>query len=145
MGDDSTTGHGVTMDFILERLAIGDIDDANNLSKGITAVLNCTEEHDTNREGIRYLKIPLVDFQPINPEYIPQAVQWIKEVITDNTVLVHCNAGIGRSPSIVVCYLCEIGFGFEEAVRLVKKSRPDALPHRDLRSTLMLAKKMASF
>ena len=133
------------MDFILERLAIGDIHDANNLSKEVTAVLNCSEEHDTDREGILYLKIPLIDFQPINPEFIPRAVRWLKDVISDNTVLVHCNAGIGRSPSIVVCYLCETGFGFEEAVRLVKSKRPDALPHRDLRSALMLAKKMASF
>ena len=133
------------MDFILARLAIGDIYDARNISRDITAVLNCTEEHDTSREGILYLKIPLIDFQPINPEYIPRAVRWIKEVISDNTVLVHCNAGIGRSPSIVVCYLSEIGFGFEEAVRLVKSKRPDALPHRDLRSAIMLAKKMSSF
>ena len=133
------------MDFILERLAIGDIHDAKNISRDITAVLNCTEEHDTNREGILYLKIPLIDFQTINPEYIPRAVRWIKEVIADHTVLVHCNAGIGRSSSIVVCYLCEVGFGFEEAVRLVKSRRPDVLPHRELRSALMLAKKMASF
>lgn len=133
------------MDFVLERLAIGDITDARSLPKNITALLNCTEEHNTRRDGIRYLKIPLVDFQPINPEYILPAVRWIKEVIANNTVLVHCNAGIGRSPSIVVCYLSEIGFGFEEAVRLVKSKRPDALPHRDLRSAFMLAKKMASY
>lgn len=133
------------MDFILERLAIGDIDDARNISKDITALLNCTEEHDTDQEGILYLKIPLIDFQPIKHEYIPRAVRWIKQVIAYNTVLVHCNAGIGRSPSIVVCYLCEIGFGFDEAVRLVKSRRPDALPHRDLRSALLLARKRASF
>jgi protein-tyrosine phosphatase len=133
------------MDFILERLAIGDIDDARDISKDITALLNCTEEHDTNREGILYLKIPLIDFEPINPEYITRAVRWIKEVIADHTVLVHCNAGIGRSSSIAVCYLCEIGFGFDEAVRLIKSRRPNALPHRDLRSALMLARKMASF
>jgi len=60
-------------------------------------------------------------------------------------VLVHCNAGIGRSPSIVVCYLYEIGFGLEEAVKLVKRKRPDALPHRDLRSAIMLSKRMSSF
>lgn len=132
------------MDFILERLAIGDIHDARALSGDITALLNCTEEHDTRRDGIAYLKIPLIDFQPINPEYITPAVRWIKEVIGGHRVLVHCNAGIGRSPSIVVCYLCEVGFGFEEAVRLVKHKRPDALPHRDLRSALMLAKRIAS-
>ncbi len=133
------------MDYILERLAIGDIHDASNLPDRITALLNCSEEHDTSREGIPYLKIPLVDFQPIEPEYIPKAVSWIKKIIVDHTVLVHCNAGIGRSPSIVVCYLYEVGFGFEEAVKLVRAKRPDALPHRDLKTAILLARKMTSF
>ena len=133
------------MDYILERLAVGDIQDARTPPRKISALLNCAEEHDTSREGIAYCKIPLVDFQPIDPQYIPKAVSWLKEVICDHTVLVHCNAGIGRSPSIVVCYLYEIGFGFEEAMRLVKSKRPDALPHRDLRSAIMLAKRMSLF
>ena len=133
------------MDYILDRLAVGDIQDAINPPKEITALLNCTEEHDTSREGLAYCKLPLIDFQPIDPQFIPKAVSWLKEVIADHTVLVHCNAGIGRSPSIVVCYLYEIGFGLEEAVRLVKRKRPDALPHRDLRSAIMLSKKMSSF
>ena len=133
------------MNYVLGRLAIGDIQDALNPPQKITALLNCTEEHDTDREGIAYYKIPLIDFQPIDPQYIPKAVSWIKEVIADHTVLVHCNAGIGRSPSIVVCYLHEIGFGYEEAVRLVKTRRPDALPHRDLRSAIMLARRMSLF
>jgi histidinol-phosphate aminotransferase len=133
------------MDYILDRLAVGDIQDAINPPKEITALLNCTEEHDTAREGLAYCKLPLIDFQPIDPQFIPKAVSWLKEVIADHTVLVHCNAGIGRSPSIVVCYLYEIGFGLEEAVRLVKRKRPDALPHRDLRSAIMLSKRMSSF
>lgn len=133
------------MHYILERLAVGDIDDARNSPKKITAILNCTEEHDTSLEGIEYLKIPMIDFQPINPEYIPKAVAWIKEKIVNHKVLVHCNAGIGRSPSIAVCYLYEIGFGFEEAVKLVKSKIPGALPHRDLHSAIMIARKMLSF
>ena len=133
------------MDYILDRLAVGDIDDVRNMPKEITALLNCSEEHDTFREGIAYLKIPLIDFQPIDPEYIPKAVSWIKKTIIDHRVLVHCNAGIGRSPSIVVCYLYEIGFGFEEAVRLVKSKRPFAIPHGDLRSAIMIARRMYSF
>ena len=133
------------MDYILDRLAVGDIIDARNLPKEITALLNCSEEHDTNREGIAYLKIPLIDFQPINPEYIPKAVSWIKETIVDHKILVHCNAGIGRSSSIAVCYLYEIGFDFKKAVKLVKSKRPYAVPHGELRSAIMIAKRMASF
>jgi len=131
------------MYYILKRLAVGDINDARNLPEEITALLNCTEEHDTYREGVEYLKIPLIDFQPINPEYIPQAVSWIKEKIVNHKILVHCNVGIGRSPSIAVCYLYEIGFGFEEAVKLVKSKRPSALPHRDLKSAIMIARRMS--
>ena len=133
------------MNYILERLAVGDINDARNMPDEITALLNCAEEHDTCRKGIAYLKIPLVDFQPIDPAHIPRAVAWIKEVIVDHRVLVHCNAGIGRSPSIVVCYLNEVGFGFEEAVRLVRARKPDALPHRDLKSAILLARRMGLF
>jgi len=132
------------MNYILDRLAVGDIDDARNLPRKITALLNCSEEHDTNREGVEYLKIPLIDFQPINPEYIPKAVAWIKEKIVNHGVLLHCNAGIGRSPSIAVCYLYEIGFSFEEAVWLVKSKRPGAVPHGELRSAIMIARKMSS-
>jgi len=58
---------------------------------------------------------------------------------------VHCNAGIGRSSSIIVCYLYEIGFDFKEAVKLVKSKRPYSVPHGDLRSAIMIAKRMASF
>ncbi len=133
------------MHYILERLAVGDIEDARNIPREITALLNCTEEHDTCREGIEYLKIPLIDFQPIKYQYIPEAVNWIKEKIVTHKVLVHCNAGIGRSTSIIVCYLYEIGFGLEEAVKLVKSRRPGALPHWDLQSAIMLARRMSSF
>ncbi len=131
------------MDFILERLAVGDIEDARKLHPKITALLNCTEEHDTFRQGIEYYKIPLVDFQPIIPEYIPKAVNWIKEKIVNHTILVHCNAGIGRAPSIVICYLYEIGFGFEEAVSFVQSRREGAIPLGNLRSAIMIAKKLA--
>jgi len=75
------------MHYILERLAVGDIEDARNIPREITALLNCTEEHDTRREGIEYLKIPLVDFQPIKYQHIPEAVNWIKEKIVTHKVL----------------------------------------------------------
>ena len=132
------------MYYILDRLAVGAVTDALNLPKEITALLNCTEEHDTSREGIDYLKIPLVDFEPINPECIPRAVEWIKDKIVSHRILVHCNAGIGRSSSIAVCYLYEIGFSFEEAVKLVKKKNPLALPHRELRSAIMISRRISS-
>ena len=44
------------MDYILDRLAVGDIQDARTPPKAITALLNCAEEHDTSREGLAYCK-----------------------------------------------------------------------------------------
>ncbi|MDY6862601.1 MAG: dual specificity protein phosphatase [Thermodesulfobacteriota bacterium] len=125
------------MEYILDRLAIGDIDDARNLSPDIGAILNCAAEHDTYREGIFYLKIPLIDFEPIEEKYIPVATAWIKEKITHNSILIHCNAGISRSASIAACYLYEIGFGFKEAKALIISKKNDVFIDNSLEYILM--------
>ena len=57
-----------------------------------------------------------------------EAILWIKDHIRHQGVLVVCKAGIGRSPSIVIGYLCSIGFGYDEAVRFVGSKRGDISP-----------------
>ncbi len=63
--------------------------------------------------------------QPIPEAQLQAAVEWIKVHINTHKIMVFCNAGIGRSPSVVVGYLCcVLGYGFGEAVELVAKKRP---------------------
>jgi hypothetical protein len=76
---------------------------------------------------------------------IPDAVidaglKFIKEMRDENkTVLVHCNAGHSRSPSIVLAYLHAIGElprGFGRAEHMFAKLYPPYDPGRGMRARI---------
>lgn len=113
---------------IIERLAVGSAADARRAPEIFTAVLNVAEEVDLDVPGKTTHKIPLKDLIPISPEAMSEAIMWIKEHIRHQGVLVVCNAGIGRSPSIAIGYLCSIGFGYDEAIRFMRTRRSDIAP-----------------
>ena len=113
---------------ILERLALGSAADTRRSPENFTAVLNVAEEIDLDAPGKTCHKIPLKDLIPISPEAMSEAILWIKDHIRHQGVLVVCKAGIGRSSSVVIGYLCSIGFGYDEAVRFVSAKRGDISP-----------------
>ena len=121
---------------ILERLAVGSTADARRAPETFTAILNVAEEVDLDVAGKTCHKIPLKDLIPISPEAMSEAIMWIKERIRHQGVLVVCKAGIGRSPSVVIGYLCTIGFGYDEAVRFVGGRRGDISPVPNLPSSI---------
>jgi dual specificity phosphatase 12 len=55
----------------------------------------------------------------------------IKEALIDNkNVVVHCAAGMSRSPTLVIAYLMiENRWGFEETINFVRKKRPIVEPN----------------
>lgn len=113
------------MVFILENLAIGNFSEARNCSSEITALLNVAEELDLEPKDRIYHKVLIKDFSPIPEEKLREAIDWIRENITKNKILVFCNAGIGRSSSVVIGYLCSKGLKFGEAVEFVAEKKPD--------------------
>lgn len=113
------------MVFILENLAVGNFSDAKSLPPEITAFLNVAEELDLELQDKLYHKVPLKDFSPIPEEKLREAIDWIRENISKHKVLVFCNAGVGRSPSVVVSYLCSKGLKFGEAVEFVASKKPN--------------------
>ncbi|MBN1883188.1 MAG: dual specificity protein phosphatase family protein [Deltaproteobacteria bacterium] len=123
------------MDFILDRLAIGDLGDAKNeeiLEKsGITAILNVAQEAHLEPDLARfdYYKVSIDDGQAMDFSHLSEAVEYIHTRIRRGKVLVHCLMGVSRSSTIVLCYLHECGFSLREAMNLIKRKRPDAQPH----------------
>lgn len=113
---------------ILDRLAVGSAADARRAPETFTAILNVAEEVDVAVSGSTCHKISLKDLIPISPEAMSEAIMWIKEHIRHQGVLVICKEGIGRSPSIVIGYLCSIGFGYDEALRFVGARQGDISP-----------------
>ncbi len=56
-------------------------------------------------------------------------VEWLAGHLPEHNILVACRAGLGRSPSIIIAYLCYIhGLSFEDAQNLVTQKRPGTTP-----------------
>ncbi len=113
------------MKFILDHLAIGSYQDALRPAPDITALLNVAEEKDL-KTSLLYHKIPIIDMQPIPSGQMLEAVKWIQKYIGKHKIMVFCNAGIGRSPSVVIGYLCcFLNYGFGQAIEYVAKKKSD--------------------
>jgi protein-tyrosine phosphatase len=113
------------MVFILENLAIGNYNDAMDPPPDINALLCVAQEKDIHEPKYLYHKVPIIDMQPIPPEQIKEAIEWIRDHIGMHKIMVFCNAGIGRSPSVVVAYLCcVLGYSFGNAVQYVAIRKP---------------------
>ena len=108
------------MDFILDNLAIGNYQEALEPPAVISALLCVADERDIYDTTCKYHKVPIVDMQPIPKEQMKNAVEWIKHNTGDHKIMVFCNAGVGRSPSVVIAFLCcVLGYTFGEAVEYV--------------------------
>jgi protein-tyrosine phosphatase len=124
------------MDFILDRLAVGSYQEALQPPAGITALLSVAEEHDLDQPTLLYHKVPVADMKAIPAPQLKEAVEWIAAHIEDHHIMVFCHGGVGRSPTIIVAYLCcMLGMGFGEAVEFVatRKPRMTILPKLILR------------
>ena len=113
------------MKFILDHLAIGSYEEALRPSSEITALLNVAKEKDL-KTSLLYHKVPIIDMQPIPSAQMLEAVKWIQKHISKHIIMVFCNAGIGRSPSVVIGHLCcFLNYGFGEAIEYVAKTKSD--------------------
>ncbi|XP_041813729.1 dual specificity protein phosphatase 16 [Chelmon rostratus] len=80
----------------------------------------------------RYLRIPIDDslWDDLLP-WIPQALHFIDAAMSSGaSVLVHCAAGISRSPALAVAYIMySLGMDLDHAYRFVKERRPSISPN----------------
>lgn len=96
----------------------------------IKNILSVGIEVPVHFEGIRYHFVELLDL----PESeIFESVKTCLEIIhkfRSENILVHCNAGISRSPTIVISYLMALEkIRFEEAFQKVKSVREKVKPN----------------
>jgi protein-tyrosine phosphatase len=126
------------------ELYLGSQDAASNFQSfgeiGITHVLNVAT-------GIDYERLPSVTYKTIEILDVPEAdILPVLSASTDyisslfakgGKVLVHCNAGVSRSSSVVIAYLMQAkSMTFEEAYKATKAAKPDILPNEGFREVL---------
>ncbi len=125
------------MDFVLERLAVGDRFDAAAPDARIGAFLCVAEELEPPAHAALRHKIPLVDMAPIPPARLAEAVDWIARHIARERVLVYCHYGIARSVSVTIAYLCcAEDYDYHTAVDHLTRLRPQIYPLPGLAGTI---------
>lgn len=115
---------------ITDRLFVGNIYDSAQPPAQIGALLLVAEEYQL--EAPNWLissRIPFKDFGEADPNVLADAVRWVERHIADNRVMVCCRAGMGRSVSVAMAYLCCVeGMAYADVLKLVLTKRPGALP-----------------
>ena len=133
------------MDQILERLWVGDIDDALSIPKAWKNI-NVAFEHLRMLPNATYLPFMLPEGDldlSINGFLLDMVMDVIETSLSaGETVLVTCNMGQERSPLAVVWYLYRRkGMTIDEAYKLVKSKRPEIYDRREWLAPLLQDKR----
>jgi protein-tyrosine phosphatase len=123
---------------ITDSLAVGNISDAERPPATIGAVLLVAEEFSIEAPaGLIYSKIPLKEYGEADIVSLDRAVTWIEQQLPENRVMVCCRAGMGRSVSVAMAYLCCVqGLAYPDVWELAMTRRPGAVPLPNLRATI---------
>lgn len=132
---------------ICSHIFIGNHRDASNREclkqLGITHIINCTSHLPLHFEddGIIYKKLPANDSGCQNlKQYFRDAIEFIDEVSEcGGKVLVHCQAGVSRSPTIVLAYLMARTEHkmLSDAFNFLKDRRPIVAPNLNFMGQLL--------
>lgn len=126
------------MHHVTARLMVGSLDDAKNPPSVVEGVLFlCAEHQIAPPPGLLYERIPLREFEEVAPLDLKRAVDWLERYEPVRRLMVCCRAGMGRSISVVIAYLCCVqGMSYVAALDLVKAQRPGATPLPNLPATI---------
>lgn len=132
------------MHHVTESLLVGNVEDAKNPPSFIEGVLFLAAEHNIPPpDGILFTKIPMVEFGQATAQQVYEAVAWLEQHAPKKKIMVCCRAGIGRSVSMVIAYLCCVqGMGYPEALQLLRSRRPGATPLPNLEATIQSVRQM---
>ena len=100
--------------------------------QGVRLVVNLhPRPHDPGvlaRYGMTQLHLPVPDFTPPSAEQLDTGVAAIvTSVERGEPVAVHCGAGLGRTGTLLACYLVSRGMDAGEAIARVRAVRPGAI------------------
>ena len=143
MNDHDLLTHPMT--YISHGIYIGSEFDAKNLdglkSERIEYIVNVTSHVPLyHSEQMHYCHLPADDTQKQNLlVYFDQAHGFIQQAIENNNrVLVHCVAGISRSPVIVISFLMRYAqMSMNDAYELVKRKRSIIAPNLNFMGQLL--------
>lgn len=100
--------------------------------RGISLLINLAERAHADdalrRHGLTQIHLPTRDFRAPSPEALDRGVAAIAEALaTGKGVAVHCGGGLGRTGTLIACYLVTRGIDPEAAIARVRAVRPGSV------------------
>jgi protein-tyrosine phosphatase len=132
---------------IWEQLYIGCLKDAQQLARSnpqrINTVISLCREEATNKASrITYIHIPIADARLIPPQKFEDIMFAIAIGVRRGNLLVHCLAGLSRSPILIAAWMHRCGYaGIDKALAEIAKLREVAPSELLLRSVKELSGK----
>ena len=122
------------VDGIIAGLARPSDDDVAGLpSLGIAGLVSLTEsplDRDAvSLRGLEYLHLPVRDFGAPSVEAVRTFVDFVRRVRAERggAVAVHCGSGLGRTGTMLACFLVSEGRSARQAIADVRRLRPGSI------------------
>lgn len=103
-------------------------------TSGVRAVVDlrsedCDDERALADAGIAFLHLPTPDLLAASAETLDQGVAFVRSHLDrGESVLVHCQHGIGRSALLALCVMVDSGFAPLDALQQAKERRARVSP-----------------
>ena len=101
---------------------------------GVTHVVDLREESSDEESSMRALgfhwwRLPIPDRDAPTSTQIDELMRWLDARPAEReTLYLHCEAGMGRTPTVAMALLLRRGFSLPEAQQLVQSARPESSP-----------------
>ena len=101
-------------------------------SQGVGWIVSLTEQplagDITSVSDLKFVHLPVADMTPPGQDTIDQFLETVDQAQTQGwATLVHCRAGLGRTGTLLACYLARGGLTGDEAIWQVRQMRPGSI------------------